>query len=245
MIEHDLGVKKYGDIIEIAFSKNLMEAVQFIDFYFKDNTDDWLDLKGDVPDSWEHCGRVTIGAGSACYCNRDFTEEEVRNLVKELRDNTFYGEKSISSYHAEKLFYLEDKLPTKYQTIAKFTEVLNKTFYNYEINTCLRKRHFLSQVYSETQYFTRTKEVGKNLMYDPYRGRGFIQLTAAHAKDNSWVAGIEDSRTHNKTSYLGYKEYSKIDVVTNPDLICNSLLISAYSAGWFWKFGKILEDGSI
>lgn len=67
-VEHDLGIKKYGDIIEIVFSKNLMETVQFIDFYFKDNTDAWLDLKGDVPDSWEHCGRVTIDVISICYC---------------------------------------------------------------------------------------------------------------------------------------------------------------------------------
>lgn len=68
VIEHDLGVKKYNDIIEIIFSKNLMETVQYIDFYFKDNTDDWLDLKGNLPDSWEHCGRVTIGVSSVCYC---------------------------------------------------------------------------------------------------------------------------------------------------------------------------------
>ena len=43
-----MGIKNYGDIIEIAFTKNLMETVHFIDFYFKDNTDAWLDLKGDA-----------------------------------------------------------------------------------------------------------------------------------------------------------------------------------------------------
>lgn len=59
------------------------------------------------------------------------------------------------------------------------------------------------------------------------------------------MSGIEDSRTHNKSSYLGYKEYSKIDVVSKPDLISNSLIYSADSGGWFWKFGKMLEDGSI
>lgn len=46
-VEHDLGIKKYGDIIEIVFSKNLMETVQFIDFILK-ITDAQLDLKGDA-----------------------------------------------------------------------------------------------------------------------------------------------------------------------------------------------------
>ena len=57
-----------------------MQYVKYIDFYYKDNSDAWLDLKGNLPESWEHCGRVTIGAGSTCYCNRDFTEEEIKKL---------------------------------------------------------------------------------------------------------------------------------------------------------------------
>lgn len=67
-VGHDLGEKKYDDVIEIALSKNLMETVQFIDFYFKDNTDAWLDLKGNLPEQWEHCGRVTIGHYVNCHC---------------------------------------------------------------------------------------------------------------------------------------------------------------------------------
>ncbi|WP_427873540.1 hypothetical protein [Flavobacterium sp. MMS24-S5] len=70
-----------------------MQSVKYIDFYYKDNSDAWLDLKGNLPDSWEHCGRVTIGASSTCYCNRDFKEAEVKKIVKELKENTFYTAK--------------------------------------------------------------------------------------------------------------------------------------------------------
>lgn len=96
-VEHDLGVKKYEDVIEIVFSKNLMETVQFIDFYFKDNSDHWLDLKGTLPDKWDHCGRVTIGEASTCYClemglvnkscfgkGEKISDTDYKNLANEL-----------------------------------------------------------------------------------------------------------------------------------------------------------------
>ncbi|HEX8575731.1 MAG TPA: hypothetical protein VF677_05510 [Flavobacterium sp.] len=61
-----------------------METVQYIDFYFVDNSNDWLDLQGNMPFSWLHCGRVTIAEG--CFCNRGFTEKEFKNIVIELRN---------------------------------------------------------------------------------------------------------------------------------------------------------------
>jgi predicted chitinase len=180
-----------------------------------------------------------------CYCNRDFTVDDLKDIVINLRNKTFYAGKSITYYHKDFLFYKEEEMPNNQKTFEKFTQVINDTFNKYEINTCIRKIHFLSQSYSETGYFTRTKENGENLKYDPYRGRGFIQLTAAKNKKGDWVAGIEDSRTHNKTSYLGYENYSGVKVVSNPNLISESIYISSDSAGWFWKNGKLLEDGSI
>jgi len=254
-VEHDLGIKKYGDIIEIVFSKNLMETVQFIDFYFKDNTDAWLDLKGNVPDSWEHCGRVTIGTGSTCYCNRDFTEEEIKTIVKELKENTFYiaedpatkknKEYPITNlpYHSiNKLFYFEKNMPDDHKTYTAFTKALNNTLKEFEINTCLRKIHFIAQIYWETGYFSATKEKNADTQsYYPYIGRGFMQLTGTKKGE----PGLEDSRTHNATAYLGYKKYSKLDVIKNLDLISNSIYHSATSGGWFWKYGKVLDDGSI
>ncbi|MBE8726784.1 hypothetical protein [Flavobacterium hungaricum] len=245
-VEHDLGIKKYGDIVEIVFSKNLMDTVQFIDFYFKDNSEDWLDLKGSMPDKWEHCGRVSIGAGSACYCNRDFTEEEIKKIVKELRDNTFYNEKSISYYHSDKLFhrnsqtkeeYKTEELPINDRSYKKLTEVLNAVFKKHHIDKCINKVTFLAQMYIETAYFTATIELThQKKEYEPYRGRGFIQLTHK---------GNQDKRTLNAVSYLGYKLYSNIDVITTPSKISTSLEISGDSAGWFWEKGVRKFDGSV
>lgn len=48
-----------------------------------------------------------------------------------------------------------------------------------------------------------------------------------------------------KDNYIKYKTYSGLDVVTTPNLISKSMATSARSAGWFWRFGKRLKDGSI
>jgi predicted chitinase len=172
-----------------------------------------------------------------CYCDRDFTVEEMKNIVKEIRDNTFYANKPISYHHKDKLFHQESSLPKKEKNnYEKLTEVLNKTFKEFNINTCIRKIHFLAQMYPETNFFTDLSENSPNPNLGIYYGRGFIQLTHK---------GDEDVRTKNAISYLGYKKYSKLDVITNPNLICESLEISSNSAGWFWRFGKRLNDGSI
>jgi predicted chitinase len=187
-------------------------------------------------------GRLEI-YWTPCYCNRDLTVEEMTNIVKEIRDNTFYYDSvtkkdySITHYHGNKLFYLESLLPkNEKNNYNKLTEVLNKAFSDFNINTCIRKINFLAQMYPETMFFTDLSENFPSTDLGIYYGRGFIQLTHK---------GDEDSRTKNAVSYLGYKKYSKLDVITTPDLICKSLDNSADSAGWFWRYGKRLNDGSI
>ncbi len=92
-------------------------------------------------------------------------------------------------------------------------------------------------MFIETAFFTATIELTHDKKaYEPYRGRGFIQLTHK---------GNEDYRTKNATSYLGYKKYSGIDVIENQSKISTSLDISADSAGWFWTKGVRKNDGSL
>ncbi len=181
-----------------------------------------------------------------CFCNRDFSVDEIKNIVIELRKNTFYDKKSIFSFYNDKIFhrnvetkeeYKDEVINVEEQTFEKMTFVLNKIFKEYKINQCIKKISFLSQMYIETAFFTSTIELTHNKQsYDPYRGRGFIQLTHE---------GNEDSRTKNATSYLGYKKYSKLDVITNPSIISKSLYISADSAGWFWTRGVRKIDGNL
>ena len=94
-VEHDFGVKRYDDIVEIVFSKNLMQSVKYIDFYYKDNSDAWLDLKGNLPDSWEHCGRVTIGTTSICYCLEQGIVEKNCESTGNLISEKLYEKASI------------------------------------------------------------------------------------------------------------------------------------------------------
>ena len=134
-----------------------------------------------------------------CYCNRDFTVAEIINIVVEIRKNTFYNNQTIYSYHGEKLFYRNELTKKEYETeimpetdrtFEKLTLVVNKNFKKYKINNCIQKIHFLAQMYTETEYFTKTIEgTTSDLSYDPYRGRGFMHLTdvknyTAFTKDN-------------------------------------------------------------
>jgi predicted chitinase len=181
-----------------------------------------------------------------CYCNRDFTVDEVKNIVVELRKNTYYDKKTLYTFHSDKIFhrneltkkeYETEILPETERTFEKLTFVLNKTFNEYKINTCIRKISFLAQMYIETAFYTSTIELSHSkLSYDPFRGRGFIQLTHE---------GNEDSRTKNATSYLGYKKHSKLDVIKDPSIISKSLHYSADSAGWFWTKGVRKTDGNL
>ncbi|WP_172914997.1 hypothetical protein [Capnocytophaga canis] len=199
----------------------------------------------DDPNFWYRKNRFELEERK-CFCNRDFTVEELRDIVIKLRENTFYNGKSIYYYHQEKLFhrnsqnkieYSLEVVPDYERNFGTLTSVLNKMFQKYKINLCIQKISFLAQMYIETAYYTATIELNKKeKSYDPYRGRGFIHLTHK---------GNEDSRTKNATGYLGYKKHSGLDVVETPSIISKSLQQSANSAGWFWTEGVRKNDGSL
>jgi len=117
-----------------------------------------------------------------------------------------------------------------------------QTFRKYAINTPLRISHFLAQITHETgnfkwlvelggkSYFNKydiqynpkkAKELGNTQKGDGYkfRARGFIHLTG-------------------RANYQAYKNYSKIDVVTNPDLAAR-IDIALDIAGWYWQKNNI------
>ena len=75
----------------------------------------------------------------------------------------------------------EESMNTEDCTYENFTKELNKVFNDYEINTCIRKVHFLAQCYHESAMFRATYEKKPNQESIEggafYRGRGLIQLT--------------------------------------------------------------------
>jgi predicted chitinase len=172
--------------------------------------------------------------------NLFFSVSDVKKIVKELRENTFFTDKGkkypltqLPYYSIDKIFHRNDK-SGKYSSevvtnnsFENFTTQLNKIFDKYEINNPRRIRHFLSQIFIETQYFSQTIETDNSYThnYDPLRGRGFIHLTT-------------------KGNYKKYTKYKQevdklnIDFEINYSLLSTNLEYSADCSGWYWKFGR-------
>ncbi|KFF13071.1 hypothetical protein IW15_09910 [Chryseobacterium soli] len=157
-----------------------------------------------------------------CFCNRKINGEELKEMVTAMRKATFddAGE-NFYKWNKDNLFTGGHEQFTV-KTYDKFAEVLNKTFENYDINTCIRKIHFLGQCYHETGAFMKSVEGKKSqdYWYDPYRGRGFIHLTL-------------------RGNYQKFKDNSGYDVVNNPQLVSTNIEVAAMSSGWYWKYNDM------
>ncbi len=162
-----------------------------------------------------------------CFCNKDFTAEDLRAMVKRIRDNTFdkTSKESITFHHKERLFNIKGGVPESDRNFEKFAEVLNTSFRKYGITNCIHKIHYLANMYVETMYFTATEELESKYTnkYKPYIGRGFMHLTHDyHYKEYSDIAGNTDIKTG--TNYLK---------------VGSDLNIAADTAGWYWKKSKL------
>ncbi|QDP85772.1 hypothetical protein FNJ88_09520 [Chryseobacterium sp. SNU WT5] len=156
-----------------------------------------------------------------CLCNRNFTPEEFESIIHGLRNS----ETNVKRDSGYSLFGASNcKLKKEDKTIDKLRDQINGIFNKYGINTCIRKLHFLAQIYHETDRFRTTLEYATDKSYKPYFGRGLMQLT--------W-----------KSNYEIYKAYSGVNCVKDYDLISNNLTYGSDSAGWYWKQGKVLSVG--
>ncbi|WP_157727328.1 DUF5675 family protein [Chryseobacterium taklimakanense] len=156
-----------------------------------------------------------------CFCNRDFTPEEFTKIIHDLRDSET-GVKRDSGYNLFAAYNCP--LPISDRTIEKLRNKINNLFREYDINTCIRKIHFLAQVYHETDRFRTTLEYATKKSYKPYFGRGLMQLT--------W-----------ESNYKIYKHYSGVDCISNYGQIASNFDLVCDSAGWYWKQGKVLSVG--
>ena len=156
-----------------------------------------------------------------CFCNRDFEIIEFNNIIHGLRDSETRVKKD-SGYN---LFGSNNcKLKEDDKTIEKLRGQINSIFKKYNINTCIRKIHFLAQIYHETDRLRTTLEYATNKNYKPYFGRGLMQLT--------W-----------QSNYEVYQSYSGINCVEDYQKIAENLNYACESAGWYWKQGKVLSVG--
>ncbi|PIF46643.1 hypothetical protein CLU96_3681 [Chryseobacterium sp. 52] len=147
-----------------------------------------------------------------CFCDRDFTEDDIKAIIKKLRETEKI--KTIS------LFYDENcTLPESDKTYKRLCEELNRMMKKHNINTCIRKIHFLAQSYHESSRYGTTLEYSSGKKYNPgnhsdakgmehtfegdgprYKGRGIIQLTwrKTQKKYFSYVLEKEPELLNNK-----------------------------------------------
>ncbi|WP_407351825.1 hypothetical protein [Luteimonas sp. R10] len=167
-------------------------------------------------------GFITNFATGPCYCHRDLTEEELREIILAMRRS----ETAVHGAVGERLFTATNiSMPDGDKNYRMLAEEINAVFNQFEINTCIRRIHFLAQAYWEADRLRTTKEYGTGHRYAPYVGRGLMQLT--------WESG-----------YQKYESYSGLGCVDDPDLVSNSLNHSVLSAAWYWNQGKELSVGT-
>lgn len=151
-----------------------------------------------------------------CLCHRSFTVDEFKLIIQKL-----YKSESVPSLWIPALKTGAAPDDKSYESSVK---ELNRILEKYEINTCLRKLHFLAQIFHETHGFRSAQEYGKTLSYDPYRGRGLIHLTHS----------------------FNYKSFSKYindeEIMTNPILVATKIEYVFESGGWYWRKGSAWGD---
>lgn len=123
---------------------------------------------------------------------------------------------------------LINKIAPTAKVDADLVSKLNDTCAKYEINTPLRKAHFLAQVLHESGDFRYKEEIASGDAYEgrkdlgnivtgdgrKFKGRGLIQLTG-------------------RTNYDAYGRYVGEKLTTFPELVATKYCVDV--AGWFWK----------
>lgn len=104
--------------------------------------------------------------------------------------------------------------------INEYLDPINQALVDYKIDACMQRAYFISQILTESGEFRYTREISKNnapLEYDPWRGRGLIQLT-------------------HKENYTAYQDYSHEDVTSGTAAIekLEKTPHSVLSAAWFF-----------
>ncbi|WP_299610921.1 hypothetical protein [uncultured Aquimarina sp.] len=164
----------------------------------------WLKVKanGDKQEYEEEFLKIGNGyfqLGNNC-CSQDMTKEQLMNIAVHARESN----------------------------VETHLSGINEAFKDNDINTCLRRLHFLAQVIHESGSFRYTEELGVGEdAYGGFKGRGLMQLTfrSNYQAYGNFVGEDFTSSQENK---------EKLEV--NPH--------AARSAGWFWAQNAELNDNA-
>lgn len=123
-----------------------------------------------------------------CFCNRDLTVEEVKS---------FYGSKILFSAK-------NCPLPKNKKTYEEFVKALNTAMNKYDINTCLRKAHFLAQIEVESDRLNTTLEYADGWDYDHTTHQGNYDKYKLYLSDKDKYKKYNDAKI--KRGYNRYIE---------------------------------------
>lgn len=127
-----------------------------------------------------------------CFCEKEFEEEDIKSF-----------------YNSKRLFTAKNcPLPAEMKTYQAFTDALNKAMKDNNINTCLRKAHFLAQIETESDRLNTTMEYASGWDYDHSTHlEGYnkykLYLDNKKRKDNPYLA---NNTKQLRRSYNRYKE---------------------------------------
>lgn len=148
-----------------------------------------------------------------CFCNRDFTVEDMKSLVKAVKGREEIWEKNICKLDNESFKLL--------------TKNINVSFRKYGINNCIQKIAILAETSVDSLFFS----TAENLSYDSpwawnkYKGRGMI-----HIKGYKDEMGIEQPGDY----ALYQEEVRHYNLVDNPELIAKKIFLAIDSGCWYF-----------
>lgn len=169
----------------------------------------WGEVKAKVPDFPEpavfhiHPGALVgnfLSGKDECECGTEVTKEKLRQMAPQSPINV----------------------------VDSYVEALNRAFVDFNIRECSQRVHFLAQVMHESGGFQFTRELDPHVLsYDPWRGRGLIQITT-------------------QANYKAYEDYSGVDF-TSGSVAREKLERPPYallSAAWFFSVQSKLLDAA-
>ncbi|SEH37267.1 Predicted chitinase [Chryseobacterium culicis] len=200
-----------------------------------------------------------------CFCNRDFTPDEIKEIVIALRKGEITGyttqktievvngvKKKVSKKvaltvydmpHTKDLLFANqsdikrtEHLSVEDSSYDKVTDAINKALKNYDINTCIRKIHFIAQAHHESHRFRATFE-GRTEKNTPsnysggynFQGRGFMQIT----HDYNYIKYY--NKVFKTKEDLKDKKFYKDKLIPFAQLLATNVEYAFDSAGWYWK----------
>ena len=225
-----------GQKVKLTIFKPDGKPLDSVEFMVRRVKEEFIDLQLDVD----------VLNGKTAKNDPNIPQRIEDSSVGEIISLNFFKE----VYGTKKLFWRKEMngKSTQHTSPEQFLSALNKGLLKYKMTEKLMLCHFLAQIYHECDHFNTLVEYttgarmeianfpasvcnipksascrrreqiineGNTSVGDGarYKGRGLIQLT--------W-----------KSAYIKYKQYSGLDVVSNPDLLCSDLFHAVESSVW-------------